>query len=116
MYTIVGLNRDVFIENPISLLPVAIIAVATTFFLGTLINLTARRFRRAHPEAVSLVLLGTIKNYGLAGGLALSLFDKETATPASVTMVFMIVYFIWLSFGKSDSKTRSKAESKESST
>ena len=108
MYTIVGLNRDVFIGRPLSLLPVAIIAVAGTFLLGMLIELTATRFRRAHPETVSMVLLGTIKNYGLAGGLALSLFSRETAAPASVTMVFMIAYFIWLSIRKGDSKPRVK--------
>lgn len=50
------------------------------------------------PEKVltSLVLLGTLKNYGLAGGLALALFSKKTSVPATVSAVFMIVYIIWL--------------------
>jgi BASS family bile acid:Na+ symporter len=50
------------------------------------------------PEKVltSLVLLGTLKNYGLAGGLALALFSKNTSVPATVSAVFMIVYIIRL--------------------
>jgi BASS family bile acid:Na+ symporter len=48
----------------------------------------------------SLVLLGTLKNYGIAGGLALALFSKKTAIPATVSSVFMIVYIIWLDFQK----------------
>jgi len=47
---------------------------------------------------VSLLLLGTLKNYGLAGGLALTLFSKETSVPATVSSVFMIVYIVWLEF------------------
>ena len=45
------------------------------------------------PEKVltSLVLLGTLKNYGLAGGLALALFSKKTSVPATVSAVFMII-------------------------
>jgi len=54
---------------------------------------------RIESETItSLVLLGTLKNYGLAGGLALALFSKRTAVPATVSVIFMIVYIIWLGF------------------
>ena len=43
-------------------------------------------------------MLGTLKNAALAGGLALNLFNKQTAVPATVSSIFLIVYFIWLSF------------------
>jgi len=46
----------------------------------------------------SLLLLGTQKNTGLAAGLALALFSDQTAIPATVSTIFMIVYIIWLSF------------------
>ena len=45
-----------------------------------------------------LRLLGTLKNYGLAAGLALSLFSKEKALPAAVFMIFMMPYLAWLDF------------------
>lgn len=55
-------------------------------------------FRIDPKTLTSLVLLGTLKNYGLAGGLALVLFSKRTAIPATVLVIFMIVYIVWLEF------------------
>jgi BASS family bile acid:Na+ symporter len=42
------------------------------------------------------VLLGTLKNYGLAGGISLAFFGNDSALPAAVSTVFMIIYVIWL--------------------
>ena len=95
-YTIVGLNRAVFLDQPLSLFPVALIAVASTFFLGWVIEKLGGLFRIDPKTLTSLVLLGTLKNYGLAGGLALALFSKRTALPATVSVIFMIVYIVWL--------------------
>jgi bile acid:Na+ symporter, BASS family len=97
-YTIVGLNRDLFLYQTLSLAPVALIALASTFALGAVIAAAARRLGADPPTVVSLVLLGTLKNYALAGGLALTLFDRYHAVPAAVSTVFMIVYIIWLGF------------------
>jgi bile acid:Na+ symporter, BASS family len=100
MYTIVGLNRDVFLTNPLSLAPVALISIASTFFLGWIIE-GLGKLCRVQPKALtSLVLLGTLKNNGLSGGLALALFSKETALPSTVSAVFMITYIIYLEFRK----------------
>jgi bile acid:Na+ symporter, BASS family len=99
-YTIVGLNHEIFLRDPFFLLPVAIIAVATTFLLGWGIDRLGRTLRVEPGTLVSFVLLGTLKNYGLAGGLALALFSKVNAVPATVSMVFSIVYIIWLEFKK----------------
>jgi bile acid:Na+ symporter, BASS family len=95
-YIIVGLNRDVLLGDPLSLGPVFLIAFATTILLGALIEAAAKLLGLSRDIIVPLVLLGTLKNYGLAGGLALSLFDKPSAVPATVASVFMIVYIIYL--------------------
>jgi bile acid:Na+ symporter, BASS family len=100
MYTIVGLNREMFLHRPLALVPVAVIAVASTFVLGALIERVGRLMRIDRPTLTSMVLLGTLKNYGIAGGLALTLFSQKTALPATVSSVFMIVYIIWLDFKK----------------
>jgi BASS family bile acid:Na+ symporter len=97
-YTIVGLNRAIFLGQPLSLIPVALIAFASTFLLGFAIEKLAGMLRIESETITSLVLLGTLKNYGLAGGLALALFSKRTAVPATVSVIFMIVYIIWLGF------------------
>ena len=100
MYTIVGFNREFFFTRPLILLPVAVIAVASTFILGGLIEKVGRFMNLDRPTLTSLVLLGTLKNYGIAGGLALTLFSRKTALPAAVSSVFMIVYIIWLDLKK----------------
>jgi BASS family bile acid:Na+ symporter len=100
MYTIVGFNREFFFTRPVILLPVAVIAVTSTFILGALIEKAGRFMNVVRPTVTSLVLLGTLKNYGIAGGLALTLFGQKTALPAAVSSIFMIVYIIWLDLKK----------------
>jgi BASS family bile acid:Na+ symporter len=95
-YTIVGLNQDLILHQPLSLLPVALIAVGSTFFMGELIEIAGSWLKIPSKKITSLVLLGTLKNYGLAGGLALALFSKKTSAPATVSAVFMMVYIICL--------------------
>lgn len=100
VYTVVGLNREVFLGQPLSLLPVAAIAIASTFLLGWIIESVGDLFHIDPKTVNSLVLLGTLKNYGLAAGLSLTLFSKQTALPATVSTIFLIVYIIWLGFKK----------------
>jgi BASS family bile acid:Na+ symporter len=97
-YTIVGLNRELILNQPLSLSPVVFIALLSTFLLGWGIEKVGRLLHVPQKVLTSLVLLGTLKNYGLAGGLALALFSKKTSVPATVSAVFMIVYIIWLEF------------------
>lgn len=97
VYTIVGLNRAVFLHRPLTLVPVAVIALGSTFFLGWLIQRLGSFFRIDPQILTSLTLLGTHKNTGLAAGLALALFSEKTAVPSTVTTIFMISFFIWLS-------------------
>ncbi len=75
-----------------------LVQFAILFFLGLVIEKLGGVFRIDPKTLTSLILLGTLKNYGLAGGLALALFNKWTAVPATVSVIFMIVYIIWLGF------------------
>jgi bile acid:Na+ symporter, BASS family len=97
-FTIVGLNRHLVLHQPLSLLPVFFIAVCCTFLWGEIIESFCRRLRLTQPLTISLILLSTLKNYGLAGGLALTLFSTQTSMPAAVSTIFMIIYVIWLNF------------------
>ncbi|MDI6756254.1 MAG: bile acid:sodium symporter [Thermodesulfobacteriota bacterium] len=97
VYTIVGLNRDILFAQPLAFLPAAFIALASTFVLGFVIEWTCRFFRLDAKKVISLILLGTHKNTGLAAGLALALFSEKTAVPATISTIFMLVYIIWLS-------------------
>ena len=97
-YTIVGLNRQLFFDRPFALVPPALIALASTFLMGWVIQWVSRLIRVDSKTMISLVLLGTQKNTGLAAGLALTLFGEKTAVPATITTIFMLVYMVWLSF------------------
>jgi BASS family bile acid:Na+ symporter len=97
VYTIIGLNRQLFFDRPGALILPAVIALASTFLLGWVIE-TIGRLRGADSQTITtMVLLGTHKNTGLAAGLALSLFSDKTAVPATITTIFMLVYMIRLS-------------------
>jgi bile acid:Na+ symporter, BASS family len=97
-YTVVGLNREIFLHNPASLISVAVIATLSMFLLGWGIERVARFMKLSDEVTTSLVLLGTLKNYGIAGGIALTLFSKEAAMPSTVSAVIMILYIIWLEY------------------
>jgi BASS family bile acid:Na+ symporter len=81
--------------------PVAGSVFATTFILGWAIQKTGVLFKLDKRNIISLVLQGTLKNQGIAGGLAIALFEKEAALPSAIYSVFLILYFIWLDWRKS---------------
>ena len=96
-YTMVGLNRSAFLNHPLDLAPVALIGMASTFLIGYGIQEIGLLFRIEPKKLISIILLGSQKNTGLAAGLAITLFNEQTALPATVSTIFMIFYFIWLS-------------------
>ena len=96
IYIITGLNRDIFIQQPLSIVPVAIVAVLTTFVLGWVIEKLGGILHFDKASLTSFVLLATFKNYGLSGALALVFFNPQTAVPSTVTSAIGILYFIWL--------------------
>lgn len=100
IYTLIGLNRNVILDQTMLLMPVAAVSITTTFILGFLIDWILGLFHIPKETRTSLVLLGTLKNQGLAGGLALTLFSQEAALPSAISTVVMIVYVIWLDFKK----------------
>jgi BASS family bile acid:Na+ symporter len=98
IYTIVGLNRQLIMGNPALILPVASTAFLSIFVLGYLIDTAGRLFRLERKTLVSLTLLGTLKNYGLSGGLALMFFDNEASLPSAVCSIFLILFIIWIDY------------------
>lgn len=96
LYTIIGLNRELIFKNPQMVLPIALIIFSTIFILGFLIRKIGYILKVSSSRITALMLLGTLKNQGVAGGMAITLFAKEAALPSAIYTVFMIIYFIWL--------------------
>ena len=96
LYSMIGVNRDLIFSKPLVLLPVVGVVWAATFVLGFAIEKIGAIFKVNQKNRISLVLLGTLKNQGIAGGLAIVLFEKEAALPSAVYSIFMILYIMWL--------------------
>lgn len=98
VYTIMGLNRDAFLGEPLTLVRVSAIAFTSTFVLTYLINYVSRRRGVSKPDRLSLILLGTRKNYGMATAVGLTFFGPRATIPTAVAIAFAIAQFIWLTF------------------
>ncbi len=96
LYSMIGINRDLIFSQPMMIAPVALVVLASTFGLGFVVEKAGVFLKKDPRRIVSLILLGTLKNQGIAGGLAIALFEKEAALPSAVYSVFMIVYILWL--------------------
>ena len=95
-FTAVGLNRQAFLSEFGVLAKMALIAIVVSFVLGYAIKAIAHAMQVKPKTSVSLVLMGTMKNYGLASGILLTLFNERSAIPASILMVFGVLQMIWL--------------------
>lgn len=99
LFTIIGLNQPAFFSQFDVLLKIILIAIVVSFGLGYAVELVTEKILHISRETrISLMLMGTFKNYGLASGVLLALFSERAAIPASICLVFGILYFVWLGF------------------
>ena len=100
IYTIVGLNKEIFLRDPVSLIPLVFISAICTFILGYIIEKTNIRLGITDKKIMSLMLLGTSKNSGFAAGIAITIFSVESTVPSTITTIFMLLYVIFLDLRK----------------
>jgi BASS family bile acid:Na+ symporter len=98
IFTLIGLNRQAFFGEFEVVIKICVIAFATTFVLGYLIELVSKDVGVKYDTTISVILMGTLKNYGLAGGILLSLFSERSAIPPSVCVMFGVLIVVWLGF------------------
>jgi len=98
VYTIIGVNRQAFFRDFDILALIIVIAVVASFILGLALYYIAKALRVSRETSISMILMGTTKNYGLASGILLTLFGERAALPASVCAVFGILHIVWLGF------------------
>jgi len=97
-YIIIGLNRQVFFEQPDILLRVSLIAIALTFGLGHAIDFIARRLQIKPSTRISWVVMGTRKNTALASVIALAFLGERATIPAAVCAILAALFIVWLGF------------------
>jgi BASS family bile acid:Na+ symporter len=97
-YALAAGTRSLVINRPLDVVFMFVIAAVSTFLLGFIINLAGNYYGVSKEKISSLVFLGTMKNYGLAGAIALNVFNKQAALPALVFSVVMFIYTIYLKY------------------
>jgi BASS family bile acid:Na+ symporter len=97
-YAIIGLNRRIILGSPAMIIPVVSVAFLSIFILGYLIERVGTKLHVKREILTSLVLLGTLKNFGLAGGIALTFFSRESALPSAICSIFLVLSIIWLDY------------------
>jgi BASS family bile acid:Na+ symporter len=95
-FTVIGLNQASFFQDYNNLLRISLIAFLTTFPLFHLLRFLFKKLNINKGDAVSMMLLGTIKNSGFASALALSLFDQGASIPGAIISAIYTIYMIWL--------------------
>ncbi len=91
-----GLNRDILVGQPDTLMKLSIICFCCTFVLTYGINVVSKSLNADRHQRMSLILLGTRKNTGLAAVIALSFYGPEAAIPSGVAAFFAVFNLIWL--------------------
>ncbi|MDD3656919.1 MAG: hypothetical protein PHI72_09205 [Atribacterota bacterium] len=94
--TVIGLNQVSFFQNYHNLIMISLIALLTTFPLFYLLQLIFKKLNLKESEAISMILLGTIKNGGFAAALAITLFDQAVSIPGAIISAVYALYMIWL--------------------
>jgi len=97
-YSITANGRDVIMNWPPDLISIVLIAFIGIFSLVFAIEKTGKLFHVAEKKITSLLLLGTMKNYGLSGGIALIFFTNEAAVPSLVFAGVTFIYTNWLKY------------------
>jgi BASS family bile acid:Na+ symporter len=98
IYIIIGLNRQVFFEQPGILFGVIIIAIALTFGLGHAIDFIARRLNIDRSTTISWIIMGTRKNTSLTSVIALAFLSERATIPAAVLAMFAVLFIVWMGF------------------
>jgi len=97
-YSLTANGRAMLLNWPDDLSFVAFIAVIGIFLCALAIKKTGELFHASEKKITSLLLLGTMKNYGLSGGIALVIFSREAALPSLVFAIITFFYINWLKY------------------
>lgn len=96
IFTVVGLNRDVFLQDYQVLIPVSIVAVLSCFGLAIVVELMGKYLKISDSDRNSYILLSTIKTSAFAAAVGLALYSEAASIPGAVISAWYALYFIIL--------------------
>lgn len=100
IYTVIGSNQDVFLTDPMLLLPVAAVTFFATFGISLAADWALKRWAKKlnRPKQISGMLLASLKNNGFAIAVSLTLLPPRGGIPPAVMGMMMVPYLVYLSF------------------
>jgi len=96
IFAVAGANRDAFLGEPGLIIAISAVGMIRTFGVGLGTEYSLRALGIPKEERVSSVLFSSYKNLGLTATLAIALFDPIVAVPATICIVFEVVWVIFL--------------------
>lgn len=96
IFTIIGLNQQVFLRQPQVVILISAITMVRSFGLGFVLEKVLRRMQVDRPTRMTYLLMSTLKNGGFAAGTALALFGERASVPAGVGAAIAVPYLLWL--------------------
>jgi bile acid:Na+ symporter, BASS family len=97
-YAITANSRNFFINWSYDIFIIALIAFGSTFLFYFLIRRIGYYLHEEENKINFFILLGTMKDCGLAGGIALIVFSPEVALPSLIFAVFTFIYMNWIKY------------------
>jgi BASS family bile acid:Na+ symporter len=96
IFAVAGANRAAFQGELIIVGAISAACVVRTFGSGLLTEAVLRRAKIPKTARVSYVLFSSYKNLGLTATLAIALFEPIVAVPATICIVFEVVWVVFL--------------------
>ena len=97
IFAVAGSNREAFLDDISMVVAVSAACIIRTFGTGFLSEVILRRFRVPKEDRIHVVLFTSYKNLGLTATLAIALFEPAVAIPATICIMFEVLWIIALS-------------------
>lgn len=106
IFSVVGANQEVFLKQHDILLPVSIVAVASSFGLAVVVGAITKILKLSQSDQNSFILLSTIKTSAFAAAVGVSLYGEAASIPGAVVSFWYAIYFILLGIKGNEKKIK----------
>lgn len=96
IFAVTGANRDAFFTETMLVLAMSLGCVLRTFGSGLGTEFILRKAKVPKSSRIAYVLFASYKNLGLTATLAIALFVPDVAIPATICIVFEVVWVLFL--------------------
>jgi BASS family bile acid:Na+ symporter len=97
-YAITANSRNFLMNWSYDLFFISLVALGSTFLFYFMIRKIGFYLHEEENKINFFILLGTMKDCGLAGGIALTVFSPEVAIPPLIFALFTFIYMNWIKY------------------